>query len=372
MICRFARNYAGFPLQFISKIGLLLAVLLAGSASPMLATEVGLFHLPNKESNTMLLMRGVSAGKAQVAVVFRRGKQQQIALQIRREMRFAQGAAQLTFRLPEGSYQVAISIGNEVFTRNYTAPTAAAGYAASDIVLANAPFAARSLASQPEAIRRVVLGKEIQERQPLFWLMRIGTAVQKRVSVRLVLYRQAQGKERVAAYSSVWQRNYVRELSGEAWLTDSLPTHQLTAGDYIVEVLAYDGKTRIAERSITFSLPWTGFARLYADVPTAVRMMRWAWKPATLDSVLRLPAVRQREAFDGLWRQRFPQDTRQAMQRYYTAIFAAETRFAQPNQAGWQTERGGTFVRFGEPDAVERQGITEIWVYKKWGRVVVK
>jgi GWxTD domain-containing protein len=312
-------------------------------------------------------MRGVSAAQAAVSVVFWRGARAQIALQIRQTMVFKNGEAQWQLNLPAGAYRVAISIGNQAFSRTYTVPQSIPQGSISDV------FLAYSSAKQTHETlfltgKNLQFSDEISPTRRLYWAISLRASAANQLSLRVILYRKsAKTRENIGAYASVWQRSYVPSAASNTWLSDSLPMAQLTEGEYLLEVMAYQGKTRLLERSTAFFVPWKGFAQLYADVPTAIRMMRWAWKSATLDSVLRLPATRQRAAFDQLWQKRFPQQPQQAMQRYFSAVFIANTRFRSGNMAGWQTERGGAYIRFGEPDAIERLPQGERWLYKKWG-----
>ena len=185
MIRGYCQQIAGVFLQNVRDRCLLGAILLCIWCR-LSAAEIGLYYLPSAKGNTYVCMRGVLAAQAAVSVVFWRGARAQIALQIRQTMVFKNGEAQWQLNLPAGAYRVAISIGNQAFSRTYTVPESQQQGTISDIFLAYSP-AKQDAESSFLTGKNLHFSAEIISTQRRYWAILLRANAANQLSLRMVL-----------------------------------------------------------------------------------------------------------------------------------------------------------------------------------------
>lgn len=159
----------------------------------------------------------------------------------------------------------------------------------------------------------------------------------------------------------------------------TLGTDRLGAGDYVLGVrLEREDGTVVAERNRAFSVRWTGLMDQLQDLDTAIAQLRYIARDSEIRAMRNAasPAERMR-LFQEFWDRRDPSPgTRrnERMEEYYYRIAYADRTYSRLRNAGWSTDRGEVFVRFGEPDFVESHPFNygtkpyQVWYYERIGR----
>ncbi|GAB4421439.1 MAG: hypothetical protein OHK0039_36190 [Bacteroidia bacterium] len=307
------------------------------------------------------------AGRQQVYI------HREVALRTQGSQTFAIG-----FRLPQGSYDVDVDIYDrrlnehsylkrpEAFQLNRRREVLL-----SDIFLGESPDTARIM-------QVPFLRPEIDLRSHrLYYAMDIYAPEYDALTVRAVLYREQQNAPQsthTSAYVSLQQSVQVVYPGGRPKVTflDTLFIDRLAPDDYMVQVLVYDEEYRIADEQIWFVVGGDIQQRIFGNLDESIRMMRYMLAPQQLYALLEKPDsahVRANE-FTTLWRKRYHEDYIDHMEAYFRKVYAADARFAEGKTAGWETDRGRTFIQYGEPRVKEERlaGRTyERWTYARWG-----
>jgi GWxTD domain-containing protein len=81
--------------------------------------------------------------------------------------------------------------------------------------------------------------------------------------------------------------------------------------------------------------------------------------------------------FQAFWSERDPSPgtpRNERMEEYYYRVAYANERYTRLRDAGWSTDRGEVYIRFGEPDDVEVHPFNfgtrpyQVWTYYRSGR----
>ena len=98
-------------------------------------------------------------------------------------------------------------------------------------------------------------------------------------------------------------------------------------------------------------------------------MMEYVLPVEMLDTLLTYPDTDvKRDAFLKVWQDLYGVDSEEQMESYFNKIFEANQRY-QENQVGWRTDRGQTFIKYGEPEEekIEIRGKEYLrWRYAQW------
>jgi GWxTD domain-containing protein len=150
---------------------------------------------------------------------------------------------------------------------------------------------------------------------------------------------------------------------------------ELGAGDYILHVAAEDTHHRVV-RELPFSLVLRGLPRSVVQLDLAIRQVRYI---ATNEEMRRLRDAppRHREAvFRDFWQRRDPTPgtvRNELMEEYYYRVEYSNRNFGT-NRAGWETDRGRIYIRYGQPSDIERYPFEinskpyEVWYYDHLNR----
>lgn len=293
--------------------------------------------------------------------------------------------------LPEGRYVVRLRLDDRasahVATREQVVevPNLNQPLAMSDLLLArpDAPearrAAARVSATLPSDERRLAVYFEVYARQP------------ERLRVHYAIAQL--GAERRAGWlASITfgmlgrrerETNTVLQLS--EWLTASqgrtptlrrFDTRRLEIGEYelVVRLERADG-TPVAERTRPFSIRWLGLFEQLQDLDVAIAQLKYIAKEREIREMREAPTFEERlRLFQAFWDRRDPSPgspRNERMEEYYYRVAHAARRYGRLDGTGWQTDQGEVFIRFGDPDRVERRPgprPSEIWYYNRIGR----
>jgi len=167
---------------------------------------------------------------------------------------------------------------------------------------------------------------------------------------------------------------------GDTTITLSQPTQPIVVrtaksdlfiGDYTLEVERVEGKSRW-RTSRTFEVEESGppHGKDYTQMLEALSYIAAAGEVDTLRSVV---PSRQAEAWESFWRRRDP--TPDTPRNEFEVEFFRRLRYASQHfqgfGAGWRSDMGRIYVRYGPPDQVENHPATattladEVWTYNQ-------
>jgi GWxTD domain-containing protein len=156
-------------------------------------------------------------------------------------------------------------------------------------------------------------------------------------------------------------------------------TERFRVGDYVLSVRLEtpDGRL-LSEASKAFSVRWMGLEGQIRDINEAIAQLRYVARDSEIRAMREAPTPEEKlRLFQVFWDRRDPSPgTRrnERMEEYYYRVAYANEQYGRMRDAGWNTDRGEVFIRFGEPDMVERHPFNygtkpyEIWYYNRHGR----
>lgn len=161
--------------------------------------------------------------------------------------------------------------------------------------------------------------------------------------------------------------------------TLTLQASDFEAGDYVFKVqLESEGGVVLAEAEKPFSVRWMGLHDQIADLESAVTQLRYIAKDREIRAIREAATPEERfRLFQSFWDKRDPTPgTRrnERMEEYYFRVAYANRNYGRFSNNGWNTDRGEVFIRFGEPDFVERHPYNygdkpyQVWYYYRLGR----
>jgi GWxTD domain-containing protein len=160
--------------------------------------------------------------------------------------------------------------------------------------------------------------------------------------------------------------------------TAELPVRRLPPGSYRLEVqlLAKEGLKPQSKQDGVFHIGWSLPALLRSDYKTAVEQLRYIASDDERDSLLESPDSLRAKLWESFWEKRDPTSgtpMNEFRDEYYRRIRYANASFSVGKRPGWRTDRGMIYIRYGEPDEVERHpfdlagkpynGPWQVWYY---------
>lgn len=167
--------------------------------------------------------------------------------------------------------------------------------------------------------------------------------------------------------------------AGTTPATLRVPTERFSVGDYVLAVRleAADG-TLVAEAEKPFAVRWLGLEGQISDLDAAIAQLRYIAKDREIRAMRNAPTQEEKlRLFREFWARRDPTPgTRrnERMEEYYYRVAYANQRYSRLRDAGWSTDRGEVFIRFGEPDFIEDHPFNygtqpyQVWFYNRFGR----
>ncbi len=121
-----------------------------------------------------------------------------------------------------------------------------------------------------------------------------------------------------------------------------------------------------------FALEWSLFSMVENDWERTVDLLVHIATNDEMEKLRATPPGQRLQAFEAFWKSKDPSpDTEENEWRdeYYRRIRFANRQYSNPFQPGWRTDFGMVYIKYGEPDEVERypfelgQKPHEIWYY---------
>ncbi len=139
---------------------------------------------------------------------------------------------------------------------------------------------------------------------------------------------------------------------------------------YLLKVTAKAGG-KTSESRKEFDNAWTDMPYALYDIDIAIRLMEYILKPEELNAMLDGSSEERQKKFLAYWKQRDPSpqtEYNEMMAEYYRRVDYAFFNFYTNREFGWRTDRGKTYILFGEPSKISREfpinrPTQEVWVY---------
>ncbi|TFH65773.1 MAG: GWxTD domain-containing protein [Candidatus Zixiibacteriota bacterium] len=151
-----------------------------------------------------------------------------------------------------------------------------------------------------------------------------------------------------------------------------VPIVDLYQEEYDLRLTLLSGDNILAERKTRFHLKWTVSSLVKNDFEYAVSQLRYIIKKEEKKELLDAPDSLRLEAFEKFWKDHDPTPTtarNELRDEYYRRIRYANQYYSTTNREGWGTDRGMVYIKYGEPDQIERHPFemdtkpSQIWYY---------
>jgi GWxTD domain-containing protein len=159
-----------------------------------------------------------------------------------------------------------------------------------------------------------------------------------------------------------------------------IPIVALSQEEYDLHLTLLDGDKVLAERIARFHLKWTISSLVKNDYEYAVGQLKYIIKKEEKKELLASPDSLHLEAFEKFWKNHDPTPTtsrNELRDEYYRRIRYANQYYSTVNREGWETDRGMVYIKYGEPDQIERHPFemgdkpSQIWYYYTQRRTFV-
>ncbi|CAN5625235.1 hypothetical protein BH23BAC4_BH23BAC4_10150 [soil metagenome] len=200
---------------------------------------------------------------------------------------------------------------------------------------------------------------------------------QRAQAVRVIYEVVPAGRSRTGGSAVFQQTETVQIRPGRNPATLALRTERFPVGEYRLRIrIDQASGGRLSETEKTFAVRWGGLDAQIRDLDGAIAQLRYIARDSEIADIQGAPSASERlSRFLAFWERRDPTPgsrRNERMEEYYFRVSDANERFGRAD--GWRTDRGEVFIRFGEPDHVERRSTAgesrphEVWHYRGIGR----
>lgn len=150
-----------------------------------------------------------------------------------------------------------------------------------------------------------------------------------------------------------------------------LSRHQFERARYSIEVIVTLGKYQYKVDKF-FSFFWTISPNSPQDLDLAMRQLEYIADRDSINFYLKQGLDAKKKYFEKFWKEMDPNpetNKNELMDEYYRRVNYANQSFSSMSQEGWLTDMGRIFIKFGQPDDIERHPFEmntypyEIWRY---------
>ncbi len=201
--------------------------------------------------------------------------------------------------------------------------------------------------------------------------------ISDRPSFRALLGLSEGDQEDLGTPLALTERLQVR--AGKNPATLRIETENFSVGDYVLSIRLETAEgTLVAEASKEFAVRWMGLEGQIRNLGEAIAQLRYIARDGDVREMRRAETQEEKlRLFRAFWDNRDPTPGTQRnerMEEYYYRVSYANERYSRLTDSGWNTDRGEVYIRFGEPDIVDRHPFNygtkpyEIWYYNRHGR----
>jgi GWxTD domain-containing protein len=160
--------------------------------------------------------------------------------------------------------------------------------------------------------------------------------------------------------------------AGTVGVREFLPLAKVSPGDYDLVLKLQNGKKKIAERKSDFIVKWSLASLIKNDFDYAVEQLKYVISDDEKKELYEAPDSMRLQKFEEWWASKDPSPTteeNELREEYYRRIRYSDQYFGTINHEGWQTDRGMIYIRYGEPDQIDRHPFEidrkpyQIWYY---------
>lgn len=163
-------------------------------------------------------------------------------------------------------------------------------------------------------------------------------------------------------------------------VTDFISLASLSPGEYELTLDLLSGAKPIASRSIGFFIKWSIASLVKNDFDYAVEQLKYVTTKDEREKLRNAPDSLRLKEFNALWASKDPTPgtpQNELRDEYYRRIRYANQYYHGINREGWQTDRGMVYIKYGEPDQIDRHPFElerkpyQIWYYYAQRRIFV-
>ncbi len=295
--------------------------------------------------------------------------------------------------LPAGTYSFVVTVEDGASSRTATREVAAVARAADGPVFVSDPLLVDRYDNATLAFEPNVGAAVSTEQEAVTVLYEITAAEATELDVTYAVTEQNRRAERPSfstllglaprqqadTGTPVLTRERLSVPAGTTPATFRIATSALTVGDYALTIrLERPDGTLVAETDRSFSVRWMGLDAQIADLDQAISQLRYVARDRDVRAMRRAESPDERlRLFRAFWDERDPSPgtpRNERMEEYYYRVAYANERYSRLRDAGWSTDRGEVYIRFGEPDEVEVHPFNfgtrpyQVWTYYRSGR----
>jgi GWxTD domain-containing protein len=146
---------------------------------------------------------------------------------------------------------------------------------------------------------------------------------------------------------------------------------QFDQARYELEVIGHYHNSEIKNKKL-FSFYWTESPDSPQDLSNALRQMRYIVEADSVGWALKQTYEEKQGYFKRFWKRMDPNpdtEKNELLDEYYQRVNIANQNFSTLSLDGWETDMGRIYIKFGEPDDIERHPFEldsppyEIWRY---------
>ncbi len=167
------------------------------------------------------------------------------------------------------------------------------------------------------------------------------------------------------------QQNQYTTPAGKKFLEHfvRLSRYYLNQNNYTMELVVHRNDQWIV-RNTAFSFFWRFAPTTQQDLDLAIRQLKYIAKDDSIKRYQNAPFEEKQAFFKRFWQTRDPDPStehNELMEEYYRRINFANANFSATGVGGWITDRGRIYIKFGEPDEIERHPFeAETYPYQIW------
>ncbi len=180
-------------------------------------------------------------------------------------------------------------------------------------------------------------------------------------------------KGEISLFASLQEqtRDVYLPASEQQVISGFIPISDYEEGAYLLEISVDYGQGEPIQETVGFYIGSNLKQKIYANLDDAIRQMIYIVPEPTLEELLDSPTKEARIIeFQEAWEDLYQERSKEKMEQYYARIYEAQNRFSTASTDGWQSDRGKTFMLYGEPgqrEPLERGGAAfEQWIYPRW------
>lgn len=160
--------------------------------------------------------------------------------------------------------------------------------------------------------------------------------------------------------------------SAQIATTQFVDVSGLVPGEYTLEAKLEQGGKPLSRREARFLLKWSMSSLIKNDFEYAVDQLKYVITKDEKKALMVVPDSERTIAFESWWKTKDPTPTtteNEFREEYYRRIRYTDQYYSTINREGWQTDRGSIYIRWGEPDQIDRYPFElgkkpyQIWYY---------